>query len=68
MSQAFQVEGMSCGHCQQVVTQAIHAVDPQAQVTVTLDNGHVDVVSPHAPDDFVLAIENAGYRARPVVR
>ncbi|MEH3085243.1 MAG: heavy-metal-associated domain-containing protein [Xylophilus ampelinus] len=64
MSQAFQVEGMSCGHCQQVVTQAIHAIDPQAQVTVSLDNGHVDVVSQREPEAIALAIENAGYRAR----
>ena len=68
MSQKFEVTGMSCGHCANVVQGAVRVVDPEAQVTVDLESGHVDVVSPHAPDDFVLAIENAGYRARPVVR
>jgi copper chaperone len=51
MSQKFQVTGMSCGHCVNAVQNAVQTVDPEAQVTVDLPTGHVDVA----------AIENAGY-------
>jgi len=63
MSQKFQVSGMSCGHCQQAVTRAVQQVDPEAQVTVDLPTGHVDVVSQQPRENIILAIENAGYRA-----
>lgn len=62
MSQKFQVDGMSCGHCVQAVQNAVVTVDPQAQVTVDLDTGHVDVLSQQPREDLRLAIENAGYR------
>ena len=35
----FQVEGMSCSHCVQSVTNAVQAVEPQAKVTI--DHGRV---------------------------
>ena len=34
MNQSFDVQGMSCGHCERAVTQAVKSVDPQAQVKV----------------------------------
>ncbi len=43
MSQKFQVSGMSCGHCVNAVQNAVQTVDPEAQVTVDLETGHVDV-------------------------
>jgi copper chaperone len=61
MSQKFQVTGMSCGHCASVVQEALEAVDPQAQVTVDLETGHVDVLSAQPRQDLAAAIENAGY-------
>ena len=64
MSQKFQVEGMSCGHCVQAVQNAVTTVDPHAQVTVDLGTGHVDVLSQQPREDLRLAIENAGYRAQ----
>ncbi|WP_213959035.1 MULTISPECIES: heavy-metal-associated domain-containing protein [unclassified Variovorax] len=63
MSQKFQVDGMSCAHCAESVTQAVKQVDPEAQVTVDLPTGHVDVLTHQAREDIRLAIENAGYRA-----
>jgi copper chaperone len=36
-------------------------VDPEAQVTVDLETGHVDVLSEQPRKDIVVAIENAGY-------
>lgn len=63
MHQKFQVSGMSCGHCQQAVTRAVQQIDPEAQVTVDLPTGHVDVLSQQPRQNIVLAIENAGYKA-----
>ncbi|KQM79503.1 heavy-metal-associated domain-containing protein [Xylophilus sp. Leaf220] len=63
MSQKFEVQGMSCAHCSQAVQNAVQAIDPQAQVTVDLPTGHVDVLSEHPRESLRLAIENAGYRA-----
>jgi len=63
MSQKFEVAGMSCGHCVNAVTEAVQTVDPQAQVTVDLASGHVDVLSTQPRQDLIAAIENAGYKA-----
>ena len=46
------------------VQNAVQAVDPEAQVTVDLPTGHVDVLSEQPRQDLVAAIENAGYKAR----
>ncbi len=62
MSQKFQVTGMTCGHCESLVKQFIQQLDPEAQVTVDLPTGHVDVVSRQPRKDIILAIEEAGYR------
>lgn len=64
MSQKFQVDGMSCGHCATAVQNAVQTVDPKAQVTVDLETGHVDVLSQQPREDLRLAIENAGYKAQ----
>ncbi|SEB24057.1 heavy-metal-associated domain-containing protein [Variovorax sp. YR216] len=64
MSQKFQVTGMSCGHCANLVQNAVQTIDPKAQVTVDLETGHVDVVSEHPRADIIVAIENAGYQAQ----
>lgn len=63
MSQKFQVDGMSCAHCEAAVTRAVQQIDPEARVTVDLPTGHVDVLSQQPRENIVLAIENAGYRA-----
>ncbi len=62
MNQTFNVAGMSCGHCANAVQNAVQAVDPEAQVTVDLPTGHVDVISLQPRHDLVVAIENAGYK------
>ena len=64
MSQKFEVAGMSCGHCVNAVQNAVQTVDPEAQVTVDLATGHVDVVSEQSRTDLTAAIENAGYKVK----
>jgi copper chaperone len=57
----FLVEAMSCGHCINAVTEAVHALDPGAQVDVDLGTKHVRIDS--ALDRFLLAqaLTDAGY-------
>ena len=64
MSQEFHVTGMTCGHCVKVVQNALQTVDPEAQVTIDLPTGHVDVVSEQPRQDLRAAIENAGYEVQ----
>ncbi len=61
MSTEFLVDGMSCGHCVNAVTQAVHTLDPAARVAVDLDTKHVRIDSD--VDRFVLsqALQDAGY-------
>jgi copper chaperone len=60
----FLVDGMSCGHCVNVVTEAIHALDPAARVDVDLGSRRVRVHS--ELDRFLLsqALLDAGYAPR----
>ncbi|MCQ4323880.1 copper resistance protein CopZ [Stutzerimonas stutzeri] len=62
--QVFNVTGMSCGHCERAVIQAIQALDPAVQVQVDLAAGTVRVDS--ALDEQVIreAIEAEGYQVR----
>ena len=62
MNQTFQVQGMSCGHCVNAVTQAVQSVDPQARVKVDLPTGKVDVTSDEDHDAIARAIEEEGYK------
>lgn len=61
----FQVEGMSCQHCVQAVTRAVHEVDPAAPVTVDLASGKVVVESTQSADAIRAAIDDAGYTVAP---
>ena len=60
----FQVEGMSCGHCEKAVTQAVQQLDPQAQVTIDRAAGKVEVQSSLAAEALAAAIAEEGYSVR----
>src|ERR1700754_4196571 len=62
----FLVEGMSCGHCVNAVTTAIHTLDPAAAVNVDLGTKRVRVDSD--VDGFLLsqALVDPGYDPVPV--
>jgi len=62
----FLVEGMSCGHCINAVTEAIHKLDPAAAVNVDLGSKHVRVHSD--VDRYLLsqALVDAGYDPVPI--
>jgi copper chaperone len=42
-SHDFQVQGMTCGHCERAVTQAVQGVDPDASVRIDRASGSVHV-------------------------
>ena len=62
MKQVFNVQGMSCGHCANAVTQAVKSVDAQAQVVVDLPSGRVEVQSDGDRGAIAKAIEDEGYK------
>lgn len=57
----FQVEGMSCQHCVRGITQALQALDPQAQVQVNLASACVTVESARPRAELAEAIAQEGY-------
>lgn len=61
MEHAFVVKGMTCGHCEKAVTQAIRSVDPQAKVTIDRTQGDVRIESEAPRDRLATAIVDEGY-------
>ena len=61
MEHTFNVKGMSCGHCEKAVTQAIRTVDPQAQVHIDRQQERVQVQSTHSREALAHAIADEGY-------
>ena len=65
MNQTFTVTGMTCGHCEKAVTQALQQVDPQAQVVIDRAQNSVQVQSTHPRDALAQAITEEGYAVTP---
>ena len=61
MNQSFNVQGMTCGHCERAVTQAVKTIDPQAEVRIYRASGQVDVVSDKPRKAILAAITEEGY-------
>jgi copper chaperone len=59
----FTVNDMSCGHCVSAITQAVKAVDPNAQVQIKMDTRMVEVESAEPAAGFMAAMSAAGYKA-----
>jgi copper chaperone len=57
----FTVPALSCGHCARAVTEAVHEVDPQAQVQVDLAAKTVRVSTQAERAALVAALAEAGY-------
>nr|MBF0682406.1 heavy-metal-associated domain-containing protein [Pseudomonas sp.] len=58
----FKVTGMTCGHCQRAVIQAIQTLDPAARVEVDLGAGSVSVDSALDEQAIREAITAEGYQ------
>jgi copper chaperone len=61
MNQTFNVQGMTCGHCERAVTQAVKQIDPQAQVKIDRSVGKVEVQSNADHQALAKAIAEEGY-------
>jgi copper chaperone len=61
MNQQFQVEGMTCGHCEMAVTRAVKQLDAGAEVKIDRSVGKVEVQSQAAHEALAKAIAEAGY-------
>ena len=61
MNQTFSVQGMTCGHCERTVTQAVKSVDPAAEVKIDRTTGKVDVKSDQPHEAIARAIAEEGY-------
>lgn len=62
MNQILEVRGMTCGHCEKAVTQAIKTLDPQAQVRIDRQQNKVEVESAQPRDAIAQAIAEEGYK------
>ncbi|MBG9389035.1 heavy-metal-associated domain-containing protein [Caenimonas aquaedulcis] len=62
MNQTFDVQGMSCGHCERAVTQAVKALDAAARVRVDLATGKVQVETDQPREAVARAIAQEGYQ------
>ncbi len=62
MQYQFEVHGMTCGHCESAVIEAIQTLDPQASVQVVRADNRVEVSSEQPREALVAAITEEGYR------
>jgi len=62
MDNTFQVQGMTCGHCEMAVKKAIARLDPKAKVEIDRNSGKVEVHSNKSREDVAHAIAEEGYQ------
>lgn len=61
MQHTFTVTGMTCGHCEKAVTQALKTLDPTAQVVIDRSQNRVSVESTQPAQALAAAITEEGY-------
>jgi copper chaperone len=66
MQHTFDVQGMTCGHCEKAVTQAILQLEPQATVHIDRAHNSVRVEAPQSLDVAAIAaaIREEGYEVK----
>ena len=63
MSRTITVDGMSCGHCEQAVEEALEELEGVARATADREAGEATIEGSAEPDRLVAAVEEAGYDA-----
>lgn len=63
MSRTLTVEGMTCGHCEQTVEEALEDVAGVTDATADRETEQVTVEGDADPDAMVATVEDAGYEA-----
>ena len=61
MNITFDVQGMTCGHCEMAVKKAIVRLDPEAKVVIDRAAGKVAVESTKERADIAEVIAEEGY-------
>lgn len=61
MNRTITVEGMSCGHCEQTVEEALEAIDGVTTADADRETTAVTVEGSAERNALVAAIEDAGY-------
>lgn len=63
MTTTITVEGMTCGHCEQTVEEALHGVSGVTDVAVDREEERASVSGDADTAALVEAVEDAGYTA-----
>ena len=67
MKKTMMVEGMSCGHCEMAVKNALKEVDGVQDVNVDLSTGKVEVEGDNILDNLLMeAVDEAGYSVKEI--
>ncbi|WP_159915958.1 heavy-metal-associated domain-containing protein [Pantoea sp. 18069] len=61
MQHVFEVQGMTCGHCEKAVTQALQRIDPEAAVRIDRAQDRVEVESTAERSALQAAVQEEGY-------
>jgi copper chaperone len=61
MKQTFTVTGMTCGHCERAITQALKQTDPLAEIKIDRSQNLVEVESAQSREALAKAISEEGY-------
>jgi len=62
MNHIFNVEGMTCGHCEKAVTKALMRIDAQAKVLIDRHQNKVQVDSEKDRSALAKVMTEEGYR------
>jgi copper chaperone CopZ len=63
MAQEITVEGMTCGHCEGSVEDAVENVTGVSAATADRETDSVSVEGSADPEELIAAVEDAGYDA-----
>jgi copper chaperone len=62
MEHTFEVQGMTCGHCEMAVKKALMRLDPQAHIEIDRSHNKVVVQSEQARASVADVITGEGYQ------
>ena len=63
MTQTITVKGMSCGHCEQTIAEALEDLDGVTSATTDRDAETATIEGAADPEILTTAVEEAGYEA-----
>ncbi|HZH92764.1 MAG TPA: cation transporter [Tissierellaceae bacterium] len=67
MKKTMMVEGMSCGHCEMAVKNALKELEGVQDVNVDLSTGKVEVEGDNLLDNLLMeAVDEAGYSVKEI--